>query len=100
MASASPKKVIINERAAARLRSGHVWVYASNVLNDAGASPGALVHVVGPKSHAFGSAIYSSSSQIKLRLLGREILKSEEELLQLLQHRLAEAVAYRSRVVL
>ena len=99
MASGSPQKVIINERAAARLRNGHVWVYASDVLNEAGAAPGALVHVVGPKSHAFGSAIYSSSSQIKLRLLGREILKSEEELLQLLQHRLAEAVAYRLRVV-
>lgn len=99
MADGSPQKVIINERAAARLRSGHVWVYASDVLNDAGAQSGALVHVVGPKSKALGSAIYSSSSQIKLRLLGRDILKSEEELLQLLQHRLAEAVAYRSKVV-
>jgi 23S rRNA (cytosine1962-C5)-methyltransferase len=99
MPSGSPQKVIINERAAARLRSGHMWVYTSDVLNDAGAQPGALVHVVGPKNTMFGSAIYSSSSQIKLRLLGREVLKSEEELLQLLQHRLAEAVAYRSRVV-
>lgn len=99
MASGSPQKVIINERAAARLRNGHVWVYASDVLNEAGAAPGALVHVLGPRDKVLGSAIYSSSSQIKLRVLGREILKSEEELLQLLQHRLAEAVAYRLRVV-
>ncbi|HET7872905.1 MAG TPA: hypothetical protein VFL42_10375, partial [Terriglobales bacterium] len=40
------KKVVINERAGARLRAGHVWVYASDVLNDGGAAPGSLVHVV------------------------------------------------------
>ena len=99
MANRSPKKVIINDRAAKRLREGHVWVYTSDVLNDAGIEPGALVHVVGPKEKTLGSAIYSSSSQIKLRLLGREILGSEDELLHLLQQRMAEAVDYRKRVV-
>ena len=99
MANSLPRKVIVNERAAKRLRDGHVWIYASDVLNDAGTQPGALVHVLGPKERALGSAIYSSSSQIKLRLLGREALRSEEELLQLVRQRLAEAVAYRSKVV-
>ena len=70
MANGSPRKIIVNERAAKRLRDGHVWVYASDVLNDAGAKPGAMVHVIGPKDKILGSAIYSSSSQIKLRLLG------------------------------
>jgi 23S rRNA (cytosine1962-C5)-methyltransferase len=99
MANSSPQKIIVNERAAARLRGGHVWVYASDVLNDAGAPPGALVHVVGPKSKMLGSAIFSSSSQIKLRLLGRETLGSEEELLKTLRERLAIAIAYRTQVV-
>lgn len=99
MANSSPQKVIINERAAARLRNGHVWVYASDVLNEAGLQPGALVHVVGPKSKTLGSAIYSSSSQIKLRLLGRETLGSEEELMNVVRQRLADAVAYRGKVV-
>ena len=99
MANSTQNKVIINERAAARLRGGHAWVYASDVLNDAGVQPGSVVTVVGPKSKILGSAIYSSSSQIKLRLLGREALRSEEELLQLVGQRLAEAVAYRSKVV-
>ncbi len=93
------KKVIINERAAARLRAGHVWVYASDVLNDGGATPGVLVHVVNTKGKLLGSAIFSSSSQIKLRLLTREALGSENDLLQLLRERLAEAVAYRQQVV-
>lgn len=99
MANAAPAKVIINERAAARLRAGHVWVYASDVLNDAGAPPGALVHVIGPKNKMLGSAIFSSSSQIKLRMMGRETLGSEAELLQLMEKRLADAIAYRTRVV-
>lgn len=99
MANGPVKKVIVNERAAKRLRDGHVWAYASDVLNDAGATPGALVHVVGPKNKLLGSAIYSSSSQIKLRLVGREALQSEEELLELVRQRLAEAISYRSKVV-
>lgn len=91
--------MILNERAAKRLRGGHVWVYASDVLNDAGAKPGAMVHVIGPKDKFLGSAIYSSSSQIKLRLLGREALRSEEELLELVRQRMDEAVSYRTRIV-
>jgi 23S rRNA (cytosine1962-C5)-methyltransferase len=94
-----PPKVIINERAATRLRSGHVWVYASDVVEDAGADAGSLVHVAGPRDKVLGSAIYSSSSQIKLRLLGRELLNSEADLLQLLRQRMADAFAYRGRVV-
>src|SRR5882672_2391125 len=99
MANGLPRKVIVNDRAAKRLRDGHVWVYASDVLNDAGAQPGALVQVVGPKDKALGSAIYSSSSQIRLRLLGRDLLSSEQELLQLLRQRLGDAITYRTAVV-
>jgi 23S rRNA (cytosine1962-C5)-methyltransferase len=96
-------QVRINDRAAARLRGGHVWVYASDVaadvMEDGGAEPGALVHVVGPKDRPLGSAIYSSTSQIKLRLLTRELLGSEEDLLRLVRQRIKEAVDYRGRVV-
>ena len=99
MANGLPRKVIVNERAAKRLRGGHAWVYASDVRNDAGAKPGAMVHVIGPKDKFLGSAIYSSSSQIKLRLVGREALRSEEDLLELVRQRMGEAVSYRSKVV-
>ena len=99
MANGLPRKVIVNERAAKRLREGHVWIYASDVLNDTGVQPGALVHVVGPKEKILGSAIYSSSSQINLRLLGRETLGSEDELLHLLTRRLGEAISYRQKIV-
>lgn len=92
-------QIKINERAAKRLHAGHVWVYASDVVSDAGATAGALVHVVGPKDKPLGSAIFSSSSQIKVRLLCRELLGSEEDLLQLVGERMREAVAYRKVVV-
>jgi 23S rRNA (cytosine1962-C5)-methyltransferase len=97
--SSSPNNMVINDRAVARLRAGHVWVYASDVLQDPGAEPGALVHVIGPKGRPYGSAVYSSASQIKLRLISERELKSEEQLLRLLRERLAEAVEYRKRVV-
>jgi 23S rRNA (cytosine1962-C5)-methyltransferase len=97
-------QVRIKDRAAARLRGGHVWVYASDVvpdeMKDGGIEPGALVHVVGPKDKPLGSAIYSSTSQIKLRLLTRELLASEEDLLRLLRQRVKEAVDYREKMVL
>jgi 23S rRNA (cytosine1962-C5)-methyltransferase len=99
MGNSSLQKVIVNDRAAKRLRQGHVWVYASDVLNDTGTQPGALVHVIGPRDKALGSAIYSSSSQIKLRLLGSSLLSSEDGLLALLRQRLADAVQYREGLV-
>lgn len=97
--SASIPKVIISARAAGRLRSGHVWVYQSDVLNQQNARPGALVQVADPKGNLLGSALYSSSSQIMLRLLTREPLAGEDDLLQLMASRLEEAVAYRNRIV-
>lgn len=98
-ANRSIPQVRINARAAKRLREGHVWVYASDVTDERGASPGALVHVLGPGDKTLGSAVYSSASQIRLRLLARELINSEQELLQLVRRRLEEAVAYRKLVV-
>lgn len=89
----------VSSRAASRLRAGHVWVYASDVEKKAAAEPGALVHVADPRGKPLGSAIYSSSSQIMLRLVSRDPVSSEAELLQLVRNRLGEAVAHRSRVV-
>jgi 23S rRNA (cytosine1962-C5)-methyltransferase len=97
--SSSIRKVLINDRAAVRLRNGHLWVYASDVLNDGGAAAGALVHVVNAKGKLLGSAVHSSASQIKLRLVSREALIGEDELLELVRERLREAVNYRKQIV-
>ena len=92
-------EVTISARAAARLRAGHLWVYTSDASSDSGAKPGSLVYVVDPRKERLGTALYSSSSQIKLRLLTREQLKSEEQFLQLVRERIASALDYRKIVV-
>src|SRR5215471_8460679 len=92
-------QITITPRAAGRLRSGHVWVYESDLLNKDNAEPGALVRVADSKGKFLGSALYSGSSQISLRLLGREPLGSESDLLELLRSREQEAVAYRKGIV-
>jgi len=97
--STAIRKVVVNDRAAARLRGGHVWGYASDVLSDGGAAAGALVHVVNAKGKLLGSAIYSSASQIKLRLLTRDAIGPEDELMDLLRKRVRNAIDYRKEVV-
>ena len=92
-------KVVVSPRAIGRLRSGHVWIYESDVLSKDSLPPGALVQVEDSRGKPQGSAFYSSSSQIKLRMLTREPLASEPDLLQLVAQRLQQAVAYRSRIV-
>lgn len=93
------KRVAVNDRAAARLRDGHVWAYASDVLNDGGAAPGSLVHVLNARGKLLGSAIFSSASQIKVRLVSRDAIQSEAEFHELVRQRFANAVEYRRRLV-
>lgn len=90
--------VVINRRAAARLDAGHVWVYRSDLVSADSVAPGSLVRVRDERNHLLGSALYSSASQIALRLLGRERVH-DNELLRLLQQRIREAIDYRRRFV-
>jgi len=92
-------QVRVTPRAVGRLRSGHVWIYESDVVNKGTAEPGALVQVVDSKGKSLGTALYSSSSQITLRLLTGNLLSGEDDFLQLAGSRLEEAVVYRDRTV-
>ena len=62
----------VTNRGADRLLSGHLWVYRADVLDAAGAEPGAIVRVQDRRRRYLGQALYSSKSQIALRLLARE----------------------------
>jgi 23S rRNA (cytosine1962-C5)-methyltransferase len=88
--------VLINERGVARLKAGHVWVYRSDVIEAAGIAPGALVSVIGPNRRQLGTALYSTASQIALRLLSPRVV---EDLPGLLRERIESALAYREMVV-
>jgi 23S rRNA (cytosine1962-C5)-methyltransferase len=79
-----------------RLKAGHVWVYRSDVLAAKDAAPGALVVVTDERSRFFGSALYSSSSQIALRMISSGPVS---DFPSLLRERVRNALAYRERLV-
>jgi 23S rRNA (cytosine1962-C5)-methyltransferase len=65
--------VRINRKAVSRIESGHPWLFASDVLDRGHAQPGDAVCVVDPRGKSLGTAHYSSTSQITLRLLSRRV---------------------------
>jgi 23S rRNA (cytosine1962-C5)-methyltransferase len=88
--------VRINRKGANRIASGHPWIFSSDILDRGEAAPGDAVLVVDPKGVALGTAHFSSSSQISLRMLsGRTETIDREFFLR----RIADAEAYRKRVV-
>jgi 23S rRNA (cytosine1962-C5)-methyltransferase len=90
-----PFGATISRRAADRLRAGHLWVYASDVAAVTLPKPEeTLVHVADSRGLLLGTALYSPSSQIALRMLSRESL-DEAAWLKLLASRLRAAIARR-----
>ena len=64
--------VTISQRGADRVASGHVWIYRADVLDAREAGPGDVVRLQDRRRHFWGQALYSSQSQIALRLLTRD----------------------------
>jgi 23S rRNA (cytosine1962-C5)-methyltransferase len=91
----------INRRAADRLRNGHVWVYASDIesiLSGTGTGPEsippALLPVADSRGILLGTALYSPTSQIALRLVSQEAI-GESQWLELVAARLRAAISRR-----
>jgi 23S rRNA (cytosine1962-C5)-methyltransferase len=96
---AKDQSALVTHRAAARLRSGHVWVYRSDLAQDPKAPPGSLIDVLDERGRPLGAALYSSSSQIALRLLTRQTTSALPPLPELIRERLDAALVYRKRIV-
>jgi 23S rRNA (cytosine1962-C5)-methyltransferase len=96
MSRTSLPTVQISPRGANRLKSGHVWVYRSDIVSADGIPPGSLATVTDPRGKALGTALYSSSSQIAIRLISRDAVP---DFPALLRERIAAAVAYRESIV-
>jgi len=95
----------VSRRAADRLRAGHVWVYDSDVesLNAGeGDAPGgdapALMPVADSRGLLLGTALYSPTSQIALRMVSREAI-GNTKWLELLAERLNKAIGLRKRML-
>jgi len=86
----------ISRRAADRLRSGHLWVYASDVesIELPAGDPPALLPVADSRGLLLGTALYSPTSQIALRLVSRSSLDNAAWI-ALLETRLRVAIRRR-----
>jgi 23S rRNA (cytosine1962-C5)-methyltransferase len=83
----------VTRRAADRLRNGHLWVYASDIESveaGEGAAP-ALMPVADSRGLLLGTALYSPTSQIALRMVARDAI-GEREWLTLLESRLRTSI--------
>ena len=88
--------VKVSPRGVSRLKSGHLWVYKSDVTAADGTPPGSLVTVADPRGKALGTALYSSSSQIAIRMISTEPVS---DFPALLRGRISDAIAYREKFV-
>jgi 23S rRNA (cytosine1962-C5)-methyltransferase len=91
--------VTISARGGDRILGGHLWVYRADVVARADAAsqpePGTIVRVRDRRGRYFGQALYSSKSQIALRLLTRERRPFDRAFLA---ERIAAAANYRKLV--
>ncbi len=89
--------VKLSPRGATRLKAGHVWVYRSDILPADSIPPGSLVRVSDHRGKPLGTALYSSSSQIAIRMISPDPVTDFQALLR---DRIAEAIAYRLPLVI
>ena len=89
-------EVRVNRKAAGRVASGHPWIFSSDITDRDGAQPGEAVRVADAHGRTLGTAHYSSTSQIALRMLSAE---TEEIGRDFYLRRLQAAQAHRLRVV-
>jgi 23S rRNA (cytosine1962-C5)-methyltransferase len=94
--STSPAaRATVSRRAAERLHSGHVWVYQSDVLSiEPTESSAGLLTVHDQAGRLLGTALWSPTSQIALRLISRSAIEPYA-FLPLLRKRLRAAIARR-----
>jgi 23S rRNA (cytosine1962-C5)-methyltransferase len=96
--------VAITRRASDRLRAGHLWVYRSDLESltpyqgEDEIHPGALVSVTDNRGIPLGSGLYSSASQIAVRMVGTEAGLTREAYLASVEERLKAALALRTEI--
>ncbi len=89
-------EVRVNRKASQRAAAGHPWIFASDLTDRGTAEPGATVAVLDPRGRPLGTAHYSSTSQISLRLLSPQIQEINRDFFL---RRLSAAIEYRRQVV-
>ena len=86
---------MISRRAADRLRAGHVWVYRSDIEHEVAADAG-LIAVADHRGFPLGTALWSPTSQIALRMVTTNPHLTHQPWLALLDERLRQAIQLRA----
>ena len=95
-ATSSLPVIKISRRGAKRLQDGHVWVYRSDIVSASSVAPGTAIGVTDERGKFLGTALYSSSSQIAIRMISD---RAVNDLPGLLRERVRVAIHYREKVV-
>ncbi len=111
MPRANGPLVVVQRRAADRLRAGHLWVYRTDVeelvpaLTGGGlvaggpqVEGGALVTVVDSRGIPLGTGLFSAASQIAVRMVSAEASVTREGYLAMVRERLDAALALREEL--
>lgn len=95
-----PPHTVVSRRAVERLRTGHPWIYRSDIVS-VEAEPGDVVEVRSERKRPLGLAWWSSESQIALRMIAgeREFDDARDESV-LVAARLRAAMAYREALAI
>ena len=84
--------VKLSARGVARLEARHPWVYRSDITEEKDIPAGSVVRVLDQRGKFLGTALYSSSSQIAIRMISHG---SVADLPALVAERIRAAIAYR-----
>ncbi len=94
----------VTRRAADRLRAGHLWVYRSDIetlvpaVGTVEIAGGALVTVMDNRGIPLGTGLYSSASQIAVRMVSAGTATTRGAYLEQVRERLVAALALRDEI--
>jgi len=89
----------VSRRGQDRIRAGHPWIYRSDVAA-VDAEPGDIVRVVADNERRLGWALFSSASQIVLRMVSTAASAEPLDEREWLSERLNAAVEYRTSLAI
>jgi 23S rRNA (cytosine1962-C5)-methyltransferase len=96
MISPIPSDAVVSAKGAARARSGHLWIYRSDVTQKPQAESGSVVRVVDHRGRFIARAHYGKESEITLRIVSKDDVEITRDFWLA---RLRAATRWRERVV-
>ncbi len=94
--SPTPSDAVVSGRGASRARSGHLWIYRSDVTRKPQAESGSIVRVVDHHGRFIARAHYGKESEITLRIISKDDVEITRDFWLA---RLRAATRWRERVV-